>query len=105
MGKVGLIQVTDYLKSSTNISCTDISYAYRSFCGNNWLKTTVDFWTISPSVSDTRRAVYSITPGGHLYERGAYNSEIYVRPSLFLKSNIALTGNGGSSSEDMFKIS
>ena len=81
-GKVGLIDATEYVRASTNSSCTG-AYAYwnNSSCysggGNNWLYISDLYWTMSP-YSDV-----SITHG--------------VRPVVTLSPNVKITGGDGSS--------
>ena len=99
-GKIGLIQVTDYMKVSTNSSCTSI-YAARQAshpCGiGNYLKPSGNYWSISPLVDDTTAKVFVLSSDGNVSWSGATNS-YGVHPSFYLSSNINLQGEGTSTS-------
>ena len=96
-GKIGLIQATDYMKASTNtLSCISLKTASNSpyQCGiDNYLKSSVWYWTISPFTNDYNSSVWAVTSGGDLHEYYAYNTR-GVRPSFYLSSNVNLRGNG-----------
>ena len=98
-GNVGLIQVTDYLKASTDTSCTSLKAANNSPypCGNgNYLKpSSGDYWTISPNVSSFRLGVWYVYSVGSLSRNNASDSR-GVRPAVYLSSNINLKGEGSS---------
>ena len=97
-GNVGLIQATDYLKASTNSTCTSLKAAYnsRSNCGTtNWLKSGNTYWTISPYVYTGRADVWIVFGDGNLYVNSA-NGSSGVRPAVYLTSNISLKGEGSS---------
>ena len=66
---------------TTNLS----SYRSTSCAGNNWLKTGSYQWTLTPDSSNSCGLV------------GAYSD--VVRPSIYLKSNIKIFSEIGSSSE------
>ena len=98
-GNVGLIQATDYLKASTDTSCTSLKAAYNSPypCGNgNYLKPSSGYyWTISPYVNSGRYNVWFVNSGGYLNVNSADGSG-GVRPAVYLKGCIKLKGNGTS---------
>jgi len=103
-GKIGAINPTDYIKSSTNENCQYIYWTSQDKCTNNYLQTNYEYWLISPySNSNTKYShyVWIFYPAGQnqssgqtgLYSEFAY-SEVGVRPALFLKSDISLSGTG-----------
>ena len=98
-GNVGLISATDYMKASTNSTCTSLKAANNSSndCGTkNWLKSGSYYWTISPRVISYRHSVWLVYSDGRLsYYTGAFNSR-GVRPAVYLSSNINLKGEGSS---------
>lgn len=105
-GKVGLISVTEYLKTSTNDECTNLKTAFlnNSVCGNNnWLKpgANANYWTISPTANYIRGMIMCISPTGQVYDRYTNLAE-NVRPVIHLSSDIQLTGSGTST--DKYKI-
>ena len=95
-GKVGLINITEYLKTSTNSECVSLNYAYNNTgCGdNNWLYlNSGTMWTISPSVINNDSYVWSVYDDGDIYDYCA-NGPYDVHPVVYLTSNINLEGNG-----------
>ena len=100
-GKIGLIQATDYLKTSTNVaSCINLYVACRSPypCGvGNYLKLSNEFyWTISPYVWSTNRTVFFVRNDGVIGDATTYNNNLGVRPSFYLSSTVNLRGNGST---------
>ncbi|MBR3230161.1 MAG: InlB B-repeat-containing protein [Bacilli bacterium] len=102
-GKVGLMSAIDYVKASTNSSCTGV-YAYdsNSACyynssSHNYLYNSSSRWTISPHSASASHSVWD-TSSSSLYTYSA-NETGGIRPVLYLSSNIQLTGNGTSASD------
>ena len=101
-GYVGLINVTDYMRATSNNTCTSLKVGddntanSATNCGtNNWLKNGTLYWTISPLVHSGRRYVWYVTVGGSL--NYYFVSDTYgVRPAVYLSSNISLQGSGTS---------
>ena len=106
-GKIGLMNVTDYVKASTNSVCTSVNvYNSNSSCYNNsdthnWIFASLDYtysWTIAPYHDPTDPTVYSlvffVSDDGHVDLDVAINNEIGVAPVLYLSSNISLEGKG-----------
>ena len=109
-GKIGLMNVSDFLKSSTNINCnsTAASRSESTPCileqGNYLDENKQETWTIN-SFGDNKAAptlmhsgirtvsaYFSNIKGGI---SGLYSSDPYlVRPVVYLKSNIVLSGDG-----------
>lgn len=100
-GKIGLINVTEYVKASTNVVCDSIYDFYQnSKCYNNsqnYLNIENYFWTLSPSTGayPGTGSVWIVGSEGKLYSYKYPVSPQYgVRPVVFLNSNIILTGEG-----------
>ncbi len=106
-GKIGLMNVTDYVKASTNSVCTSVNvYNSNSSCYNNsdthnWIFASLDYtysWTIAPYHDPTDPTVYFlvffVSDDGHVDLDVAINNEIGVAPVLYLSSNISLEGKG-----------
>ena len=97
-GKVELMYPSDYGYAVLASSCartTDLSsYSSTSCAGNNWLKTDSYQWTLTPRSSDSNN-VFSVSSNGSLNHSNTYNG-YGVRPSIYLKSNIAIMGGSGS---------
>jgi len=109
-GNIGLINVTDVLKASTNSACTSATEQVNqgnngvSVCNDSWLFTGVeiDYWTINATAieSGDYYTVYAwgvgdyAEFGGPGYAFAYYPTGVGVRPVLYLKSNITLKGSG-----------
>ena len=75
-------------------------YGNTACAGNNWLKTGSYEWMITPSSSSSYK-VFFVNASGYFYDNGSFNpNPTYydhgVRPSIYLKSNIAIMGGNGS---------
>ena len=102
-GKVGLINLSDYVKASTNSACDSVN-AYRSSssCYNssethNWIFAVVVkiySWTIAPCSYSHAGYVVSVGSDGGLDIIIDYSSG--AAPVLYLSSNISLGGEGTS---------
>ena len=99
-GKVGLIDATEYVRASTNSSCTSVYQGYQGSapCKNsNWMFNSDVWWTLSPFSSSTSSYVWYVNGSGDIDDHDASNSH-GVRPVLTLNSNIQITGGTGTSS-------
>ena len=98
-GKVGLMYASDYGYAVLASSCartTNLgSYNSTACAGNNWLKTGSYQWTMTPK-SSAGTYVFPVYSGGNLFDIGSANHGYGVRPSIYLKSNIAVMGGDGS---------
>ena len=105
-GKIGLMNVSDYVKASTNSVCTSVNEYYNtSSCYNNsdihnWIYAgpvaKSDSWTIAPWSGDDTLCFF-VTEDGKLDDEGIVDSNKIVAPVFFLNSNITLSGTGTSS--------
>jgi len=104
-GKVGLINVTDYVRSNTNTEVCGTFYANSREAGNastciktTWLSGDV-FWTMTPyaitSSYPTNGGIYDNGTGRFVYLSA--RAEYPVRPSVYLISDIHLKGTGTES--------
>lgn len=109
-GNIGLINVSDVLRASTNPSCTSATVMFESvlnnqtLCDENYLLEIPDmsaYWTINAAANESVEASAHAVAVGHGYGlKGMINylasnsSEIGVRPVVFLKANITLSGSG-----------
>ncbi len=118
-GNVGLANVTDILKASTNPLCTSFTASNDNpnGCNDNYLvDRPIYYWTINPYASDTNSPV-NISNGVHVglnndrfigvttmnAQGGIDGTSSYSpRPVVFLKSTIQLEGSGSES--DAFRI-
>lgn len=116
-GKIGLMNITDYVETSLNTECTSVysnfyynsNYYYKGSqhitgydnwpCSNrtyNWLPKAIFEWSLSPN-SNNRNGVWFVHSAGFFEVHGFYAySSVEVRPAFYLKSNIVLEGDGSS---------
>ena len=106
-GKVGLMNLSDYVKASTNSACDSV-YAYRndSSCYNNsathnWIYAGPAArnisWTIAPYSGSSASYMFRVNSYGSLADNFAFYSN-GAAPVLYLSSNISLEGDGTSNS-------
>ena len=115
-GNVGLVNVSDILRASTNPLCTSATTSGSDVdaCNSNYLldkgeASTLYYWTINAYSTDIGVTPYSAW-GGYAYRsiaRVHYYPEVSSsnrapRPVVFLKSSTTLSGSG--TSEDPFTI-
>jgi len=107
-GKIGLLNVTDYVRASTNSNCTNVySYYNTSGCYNssgahNYLFHSDSGWTLSPYSYSSSRYVWLIFSDGKINYNFTYTSE-GVFPSFYLTPNISFSGEG--TEEKPYKLS
>jgi len=104
-GKVGLINVTDYVKSNTNKELCGTVYANTYFANNyiacqttSWLFNITRYWTLSPYIHSTTRNVwcsYTTTDINNTFNSADLKNN--VRPVVYITSNIILNGSGTQS--------
>ncbi|MCI9585914.1 MAG: hypothetical protein HFH45_04695 [Bacilli bacterium] len=102
-GNIGLANVSDILKASINPLCTSATEAIieeKSICNDSYfhISTNDNWWLINAYALDEGTAGYTYDTWYVTHYNGTSISGQFVskgvRPALFLKSNITLTGNG-----------
>ena len=106
-GNVGLANVSDILKASTNPLCTSATTSYNGTndCNSNYLldkgtASSLYYWTINASSRESGGNSDSAWGGivygsyAHVSSDLARNSLLAPRPVVFLKSDITLSGDG-----------
>ena len=114
-GNVGLVNVSDILRASTNPLCTSptTSYSDLDACNSNYLldkgsASTLYYWTInaysneSGGGSSSAWTGYVTSSSARVSDNNAYFSGYAPRPVVFLKSDTTLSGSG--TSDDPFII-
>lgn len=116
-GHVGLVSVNDFLRASTNPSCTSISDQYdvgnavaSPLCNNNYLLDIIDdgrgYWTISPAFDSfylSTTQVWAIinnyrgTGVGGASWPAAETLDVY--PVVYLKADIEFASGSGTDTE------
>ncbi len=109
IGNVGLANVSDLLRASTNPLCTSATYSQnnQSNCNSNYLLNSTDFlryWTINAYYKVTESAFNRVWTG---FSNSDFSAVVGIsnaahtnpiRPVVFLKSDITLSGEGTSDS-------
>ena len=89
--KIGLMYVSDYgYAASPNYWAT-----FESSKGSNWLNVNIIEWTISRRL-DYPGYAFVVASTGFVGDLDVYNNNYGVRPSFYLKSNVAITSGDGS---------
>ena len=107
-GKIGLMYPSDYGYATSGGSTTNRtsclatplyrwnSSSYSDCKSNDWLFTGSIQWTLTPR-SSNRYTVCTVSYNGYVDYNYRATSGNAVRPSVYLKSNIAISGGDGSS--------
>ena len=109
-GNVGLANVSDILRASTNPLCTSATTSYSDMdaCNSNYLlnrgsASALYYWTINANSYESGGASHYAWNGNvgssnvYVYYAPASNSAIAPRPVVFLKSDTTLSGSGTES--------
>lgn len=96
-GKIGLLNVTDYVNASANSECTSVNkYTIDANCYgnskyNNWLYMNQNMWTITPDSQNHENQYYvKVSENGKLSSMGVKGTA-YVYPVFYLKPNLKFT--------------
>ncbi len=106
-GNIGLLNLTDYVKASTNTICTNVyNYSNNNSCYNNsenhnWL---FDSSSNSPrfinGLGGTRANVWGInTASGAIGAATTATSSFGVRPVIYLKNSVSIISGKGTDTE------
>ena len=97
--EIGLMYPSDYGYAAnpdawtTNLS----SYSSSTITSNNWLYMGLDEWTVTPVSSYSSYVFHVYNDGSLIYYGARYGYA--ARPVFYLKSNVALQGGSGTSSD------
>lgn len=99
-GKIALMYPSDYGYASTDTSCRSNMFPQTSdiyYCkNNNWLHKTSKYWLLSP-YHDFSNTIYFADEEGFVTSAAASGTK-EVFPTLFLKSDVKITGGTGEES-------
>ena len=97
--EIGLMYASDYgYAASPDAWATNlVSYNNSTITANNWMYLGVYEWTLTPD-SSASNYVFSVYSSGYLNSNNAYFGYA-ARPVFYLKSNVALQGGNGTSSD------
>ncbi len=98
--KIGLMYVSDYGYAASPANWTTRLYNYENDTNrnNNWMFMGLSEWTIS-RMSDSTSLAFYVRNTGYVYYLNVSVNYGYgggVRPSFYLKSNVAITSGDGS---------
>ena len=96
-GKISLMYPSDYMYATDLSLCTKMEFAYNdNSCKlNNWLFTDDNYWTISSTIKYPHLVIGFRDV---LTDARAYYS-MAIKPVVYLKSDITITGGSGTSSD------
>jgi len=98
IGEVGMVYPSDYGYATSGSSCLNtVLYNYSSSCAStDWLYTSlINQWTITPGSDDLYYA-FRVSSSGTINGVFAYDTNIGVRPSVYLKSSVSISSGDGS---------
>ena len=97
-GQVGLIDATEYVRASTNSSCTDVDSGYDTAnCNNNnWMYLNDYWWTISPYSYSISQNVWYVRSSGD-FNYSSVDRSNGMRPVVTLSPDVKITGGDGTS--------
>ena len=104
LGKVGLMNVSDYIKANNNVDSCGTYSLYQSnlsICKTtNWIFASLgstSIWTIAPCSDSIAFNVFFLGSDGYLDNDSLADVSIGAAPVLYLSSDISLEGDGTSS--------
>ena len=95
IGKIALLNISEFAETSTNPNCVSVKYGSSSACPckeSNWTFKTYNQWSLS-SYSSGSRYVWFVSSVGSFNSYSASNS-VAVHPAFYLKSGLSLNGSG-----------
>ena len=97
IGKIAVMYASDYGYAASDV-CTSNLYAYSSSTctSNNWLFNSANQWTLS-QYTDNASSVFYVSSYGDMGATGVRENPFNIRPTLYLKSNVKITGGDGTS--------
>ena len=99
VGKIALMYASDYEYAASN-ECTLPLYGYdNTTCKtNNWLFNN-DYQWLLPQFAKSSDNVFIVYSNGRIFAGIVSYNQYGVRPVLYLKSNVKITGGSGTSSD------
>mgnify|MGYP004610193459 CR=1 FL=1 len=100
VGKLGLMYASDYgYAASDECKQTLNNYNNTTCKNNNWLFKSNNEWILPQSANDSGAVFYFYSGGGVSCNYRAGGWQFAVRPGLYLKSSVQITGGSGTSTE------
>ncbi len=107
-GDIALATKSEYIRAHGNTDCSNAKYLFDNYQNDtctttNYLnKSSYWYWLLSPT-SGYAHGEFGAFSGGVFSSKSAFYQDGSVRPVLYLKSNIKLTGNG-TNDENIYRI-
>ncbi len=103
-GAVGLMSTYEFLYAASDESCYAVNGNSYYTCGNrqnDWMTpASHDAWTITPHYYDANRGVpLNISPSGYVSYGSGNAANLWIYPSVYLKSSVSLVSGTGTSSD------
>ena len=99
-GKIALPTVSEYLRTNSNSKCKTFLSNYVNFatCANTtWMFYSSNYWFTLSSSSGYSDEVFNVSNGGRMSVTSKDNTYTSVRPTLYLSSDVTLSGSGTQS--------
>ncbi len=103
IGAIGLMYLSDYGYATSPDYWGTLLHSYNSATNANWLYLGLNEWTITPC-SSASHLVFYLGSNGILNAGSAVIGSHAVRPTFYLKSNVAITSGTGTST-DPYRLS
>lgn len=101
-GRIALITASEYLRTNSNKNnCEtyqDVFNNYNSCKNTTWLYINDDWWTLSAYKGDSEPCIV-VKASGSLSTASSANNSYGVRPTLYLKSTVKITGGTGTQND------
>ena len=100
VGKIALMYASDYGYAASD-ACTENldNYNNTSCISNTWLYDSHLEWLLNPYAgNNVATCAISYSDSGAVFCRYSNNSSAYIKPVLYLKSDVMITGGDGTSS-------
>ena len=105
IGKLALMYASDYGYAASDVCTQTLDYYDATTCiNNNWLfnsDANLNEWTFNQNTENSLRAfiIYRIGCITIDMNSATFNSELAIRPTLYLTSNVQITGGTGTSTD------
>ena len=99
-GNIALPTASEYIRTNSNKSeCGTIYKVYNSLnCGDtSWMHNVSSWWTLTPDKNSSWYVF--MVEDGFLFNENSDTYELLIKPTLYLSSDIKITGGNGSQSK------
>lgn len=103
-GNIALFNITDYVRASNNSACSNVyNYAwasgntacYENSSSHNWMYSGSPIWTLTPTADiSVDSSCFVVSVSSHYVSTNGACDQWEIYPTLYLKSDIVLKGDG-----------